>query len=265
MPTPHRETANLEAFRELSALSVRDRLNQISGELTAVELAYVEATVINWCGMDLAQMSFFDCMRWWALAGHRPDSVDTVTFTFKLACGQTGFAKAIFSDVASYPNFAYSFKTPVTKISRHGSTVKVTTVQGETYTAKQLVSTIPWALLDTITFEPPLPSDKQRCLEDIPRGNATKVYVEVNGAEWDAWQFISPASDLSGAIQYLANAGCTPSGNARLVFFSLRDGKSKEMSPEKDPEAAMASIRKVNPELDIKRLVSAYLACERRY
>ncbi|KIW71913.1 hypothetical protein PV04_00140 [Phialophora macrospora] len=255
MPTPHRDTLNLQAFRELSALSVRDRLDQVKADLTAAELAFVEGTVINWCGMDLSQMSFFDCMRWWALAGHVPDGVDTCTFSYKLACGQTGFARAIFGEAASHANFAYTFRTPVASISGQGPTVTVTTAHGDTYTAKHLISTIPWSVLDSITFNPRLPDTKHECFKNLSQGHSTKIYAEVAGSEWDAWQFISPSSDLTDSIQYMASTGCTPAGNARMVVFSLRDGKNKELFPDRDPEATMAAFKKVNPQLDIKRLM----------
>lgn len=256
MPTPHRDTLNLKAFRELSALSVQDRLNQVKPQLTDVELAFVEGTVINWCGMDLAQMSFFDCMRWWSLAGHTSDGVDTCTFSYKLECGQTGFARAIFDDVTSIANFAYTFRNPITEISRQGSTVTATTTRNESYTAKHLISTIPWSVLGSITWNPPLPDGKYTCFKNLSQGNSTKIYAEITGSEWDAWQFISPSSDLTDCIQYMASAGCTPSGNSRLVCFSLRDGRTPELSPDKDPEGAVAAFKKVNPQLDIKRLVS---------
>jgi hypothetical protein len=105
MPAPHRETFNIDAYRELSSLSVQDRLNQVKADLTDVEFAYLGATLVNWRGMDLAKMSFFDSMRWWAFAGHAPDGIDICTFSYRLPCGQTGFARALFEDISSYSNF----------------------------------------------------------------------------------------------------------------------------------------------------------------
>lgn len=257
MPTPNRETLNLTAFRELSSLSVRDRLNQVKSQLTEAELAYVEGTVINWCGMDLAQQSFWDCMRWWALAGYVHDGVDNLTFSYKLSCGQTGLARAMFDDMATAPNFAYTFRSPITEISRQGSTVTTTTTLNESYTAKHLISTIPWSLLDSITWNPPLPDNKRAVSKYFSQGTSTKIYAEVAGSEWDAWQFVSPSSELTDGIQFMASSGCTPSGNARMVCFSLRDGKNQELFPDQDPEKAVAAFKKVNPQFDIKRLVRA--------
>lgn len=255
MPTPMRDTLNLKAFQELSALSVRDRLNQLATQLKDVELAYVEATVINWCGMDLAKMSFWDCLRWWSLGGHIPDGIDNLTFSYKLACGQTGLARAIFEDAVSAPNFAYSFHNPITKISRDRSTVTATTLRNESYTAKYLISTIPWSVLGSITWSPPVPDDKGACFNNVSMGNSTKIYAEVAGSEWDGWRYLSPCSELTDGIQFMVSAGNTPSGNARLVCFSLRDGKTVELCPDQDPERAVAAFKKVNPQLDIKRLV----------
>ena len=256
MPTPHRDTLNLEAFRKFSALSVRDRLRQVESTLTKAELAFVEATLINWCGMDLAKISFFDCMRWWALAGFTPDGIDTCAFTYKLACGQTGLARAIFEDFAAHSNFAYAFQSPVATISRHpNSKVSVTTIHGDCYTSKHLISTIPWDVLDSINFEPPLPDAKRECFRNSSVGNLTKIYAEVSGSDWDAWGFMSPSSELTDSTQFMTSVGCTPSGNVRMAAFSLRDHQNKELSPDENPKAAMAAFKKVNPKLDIKRLV----------
>lgn len=258
MPTPHRDTLNLDAFIELSALSMRDRLNALksSSSLTDLELAYAEGTLINWCGMDLAKMSFFDAMRWWALAGYVADGIDNCSFTYKLACGQTGLARAIFDELCSYPNFAYAFQTPVTTISRHANSNVSVTTHGKRYTAKHLICTIPWTVLNNVTFDPPLPASKRECFKNVSNGQSCKIYAEVDGSEWDAWSFLSPSSDLSGGIQWMASAGCTPAGNARMVVFSLRDHKNRELWPDQDPETTMAAFKKVNPNMDVKRLVS---------
>lgn len=258
MPTPHRDTSNMDAFRELSALSVRERLDQLQSTLTEAELAFVEGNLINWCGMDLAKMSFFDCMRWWANAGYKADGIENCSFTYKLACGQTGLARAMFEDVTSYPNFGYAFQSPVTRILWSGaSKVSVTTAQGDRYTARHLISTIPWNVLDSISFEPPLPEGKRACFKNVSMGNSTKVYAEVNGSDWDAWGFLSPSSELTNGIQWMGSIGCTPAGNARMVIFSLRDHKNRELFPDEDPEATMAALKKVNPQMVIKRLASA--------
>jgi monoamine oxidase len=256
MPTPHNDTFNYEAFTELSALSVQDRLNQVMSQLTEAEHAYLAATVVNWCGMALAECSFFDCMRWWSLAGHKADGIDNCAFRYKLACGQTGLARAVFEDCSRHRNFAYSFQTPITGISQRDGSVSVKTQSGQSHRARQLVSSIPWMVLDSIEFDPPLPDAKFEVIRNASCGNSNKIYAEVKGSDWDAWGLMTPDFERTKGIQYFSSTGCTPSGNGRIVSFSLRDGQNRELFPDEEPEATMEAFRTANPELDITRLVS---------
>lgn len=232
-------------------------MDQVRSELTDVEMAYLSSTCINWCGMDLAKASFFDCMRWWSLAGYHPDGITHCAYSYKLECGQTGLALAIFADVCSFAKVAYTFRNPISKISRGTGGVKVHTVSHETYSAKQLICTIPWAVLDTISHEPVLPASMQTCIENVNMGNSMKVYAEVAGQEWDAWSYLAPPGNPHRSLGFVASQGATGKGNCRLVLFGLRDEVNLELFPEEDPEETMAALKRTNSELDVQKLVRA--------
>ena len=255
MPNPHRHAFNEEAFYKYSRLSVKERMDQVRPQLTDIEMAYLAATCINWCGMDLSIMSFFDCMRWWSLAGYHPDGITHCAYSYKLECGQTGLARAIFEDVSSFANFAYAFKTPINSISRTNGTAKVHTVAGESYTGKQLICTIPWNVLDTIAFTPALPPRMQDCISNVNMGHSVKVYAEVQGQEWDAWSYLAAPGNPQRSLGFAASSGVTPSGNTRMVLFGIRDEATREFFPDEDPEETMDAIKRANADLDVKRLV----------
>jgi hypothetical protein len=257
MPTPHRHEFNQAAFYKYSQVSVQERMDEVKSQLTDVENAYLAATCICWCGMDLSKCSFFDCMRWWSLAGYHPDGIDHCAYSYKLECGQTGLARAIFADVCSFAHVAYTFNTPINKISRSDGTVKVHTLNNHTYSGKQLICTIPWAVLDTISFEPALPASMQDCIANVNMGNSMKVYAEVEGQDWDAWSFLAVPGDPQRNFGFAASAGVTPNGNSRMVLFANRDEKHKEVFTEQDPEETIASLKRMNPDLAVKRLVRA--------
>jgi hypothetical protein len=259
MPNPHRHDSNKEAYDRLSVLSVKERLRQISNKLSEIELAYCAATCINWCGMDLSKASFFDCMRWWSLAGYHPDGITHCAYSYKLECGQTGLARPIFDDICSYPNVSYTFNTPVCKIGCRNGVVDIETVGGRVYRGKQLICTIPWAVLDTITFEPGLPRRWQECIENLNMGHSMKVYAEVEGTDWDAWSYLTVPGNPKRSLAFAATSGVTTTGDTRMVLFSLRDEIHEELNPLEDPEATIASLRDIKPELRCKRLVSTHL------
>lgn len=261
MPTPHRHDFNKEAFHKYSRLSVKDRMNQVKSQLTDVEMAYLSATCINWCGMDLSLASFFDCMRWWSLAGYDPDGITHCAYSYKLKCGQTGLARAIFEDICAFDNFSYVFEAPISKISRANGTVKVHSSSPDSgdwcYTAKQLICTIPWNVLDTIDFEPSLPLSMQTCIGNVNHGHSVKVYAEVQGQEWDAWSYLAPPGNLERSLGFAATAGCTPRGNTRMVLFGLQDEMGREFYPDEEPELILDALQRIQPAVDVKRLVSA--------
>lgn len=257
MPNPHREDFNKEAFRRLSAISTRERIDQVRHEFSDVELAYCEATCINWCGMDLSKASFFDMMRWYTLAGYHPDGMTHCGYSYKLECGQTGLTRALFDDICSFSNVSYTFRNPVGKISRTSNTVNVHTTSGETYTGRRLICTIPWGVLETIRFEPALPAPWQEVLEKAGpnTGNSMKVYAEVEGTDWDAWSYLTPPGNAQRSLAFAATSGVTPAGNSRMVLFGLRDGVHNELFPQENPEQTVDALMRINPELKLKRMV----------
>jgi hypothetical protein len=256
IPNPHRCLAATAAYHELDSISVTDRMKQISSQLTETEMAYLRAACINMCGQDLSKMSFFDCMRWWALGGYTPEGIDHGSFTFKLRCGHMGLSRAIFEDVASHTSFSYAFKSPISKLTNRDGVVVASTTQGDRYTAKKVISTIPWSVLSDITFEPPLAPGKAECLKNVNMGNAGKIWAEVKNTEWDAWSHVSATSELTGGIQYLTSGGATPAGNSTFVTFSLREATRNELFPDESPEEAVAAFQSINPQFEIQKLVS---------
>lgn len=260
MPNPHRHDFNKKAFRRFSALSTRERINQVRHHFDEVELAYCEAVCINWCAMDLSKASFFDMMRWYALAGYHPDGITHCGYSYKLECGQTGLTRALFAEVCSFPNVAYTFKNPVGKISRTSNSVQVHTVSGKTYHSRRLICTIPWGVLETIQFEPALPSKWQEVIQKVGpnTGNSLKVYAEVEGSDWDSWSYLTPPGNPQRSWAFAASAGVTPAGNTRMVLFGLRDELHQEIFPQENPEQAVDALTRINPKVKLKRMVSAH-------
>lgn len=78
------------------------------------------------------------------------------------------------------------YATPVTRISWSPSGVQVQTDTGQTYTAQQVVITLPLALLqaNAVKFEPPLPAAKLEAIQGLGVGHITKLILKFDQPWW---------------------------------------------------------------------------------
>lgn len=77
--------------------------------------------------------------------------------------------------------------TGVKTIKDTGDKVEVTTEDGQVYTAKKVIVTVPIGVLKhgDIKFDPPLPAKLQEAIDKYTGGNTGKVYVEFDKVFWD--------------------------------------------------------------------------------
>lgn len=85
------------------------------------------------------------------------------------------------------------YQTPVTQIRWNTAGVEIQTETGTTYTAKQVVITLPLALLqqNAVAFEPELPDDKLNAIHGLGSGSITKLILKFDQPFWDKNQEIS--------------------------------------------------------------------------
>ncbi len=78
------------------------------------------------------------------------------------------------------------YATTVTRISRSPSGVQVYTDAGQTYTAQQVVITLPLALLqaNAVEFDPPLPETKLKAIHGLGVGHITKLILKFDQPWW---------------------------------------------------------------------------------
>lgn len=74
--------------------------------------------------------------------------------------------------------------SPVSKLVQDGDSVVVTCDNGKSYRAKYAISAMPQALLNQISFEPPLPPLKNQLIQRIPMGSVIKTIVFYEKAFW---------------------------------------------------------------------------------
>ncbi|RAM49263.1 MAG: FAD-dependent oxidoreductase [Hapalosiphonaceae cyanobacterium JJU2] len=105
---------------------------------------------------------------------------------FRLKDGYT----RLFEKFAAGLNIRY--QTPVTQIRWNAARVEVQTEAGTTYTAKQVVITVPLALLqqNAVAFEPELPDSKLSAIHGLGSGSITKLILKFDRPFWERKQEI---------------------------------------------------------------------------
>ncbi|XP_071479253.1 amine oxidase [flavin-containing] B-like [Diadema antillarum] len=73
---------------------------------------------------------------------------------------------------------------PVKRVSQAGSTITVTTMNGDTFEASHVISAVPMALLGKISFDPPLSPLKNQLCQRIPMGSCIKSMIYYDRPFW---------------------------------------------------------------------------------
>jgi monoamine oxidase len=83
--------------------------------------------------------------------------------------------------------FHIRYQTPVTHVRWNEAGVEILTETGATFTAKQVVITLPLALLqqNAVTFEPELPETKLNAIHGLGSGSITKLILKFDQPFWD--------------------------------------------------------------------------------
>lgn len=108
-------------------------------------------------GIPPEEAAFSEILHTYALYNFNPGMIEEATMKFKLAHGTAAFARAILQDYHGHRVFC----SPVQGISQSGNTCTVILESGREYGAQAIISTIPWNMLPSITFEPLLSALRQ--------------------------------------------------------------------------------------------------------
>ncbi len=248
MPFPQIPSYNL-GMAELDKLTAFDRVEQISDQLTALEISALKTYLLLMSGGTPENAGFLDMLHWWALCDYRSDQIGDYEIAFKLKCGTSGLAKKIITDGLRSGNLTVKFSTAVQKIEDSADTVSVTTVSGATFESAKLISTIPLNVLRTVNFSPPLSPEKAAAIEKGHIGLHSKIHYEVSGRELRSW---SGYSFPGQGILYAYGDDVTLTGNTHVVAFG---GSAVPLHGEDDMEKTKDALLYLRKDLNIKRVL----------
>ena len=130
--------------------------------------------------------------------------------------------------------------------------VTVQTVDGRSFRARHLISTLPLGVLqrraDDI-FDPRLSRPQMRALQAIPMGNYTKIFAQWVTPFWDTsvYKWAQGNEGFNGgelgSVRNLAHPSVLPGSNALL--FDLGDPQASEWEGLSDKEASARLVRRL--------------------
>ena len=188
----------------------------------------------------------FDVLRWWALGGYTMDGLYETGDQFKIAAGQSRFARNFFVEAQQTGNLSYSFNTTVTSLQDLGDHV----VLNQTWTAKRVICAVPLNVIHKIRFEPALSDSKKAAILTLGNINhGAKVHLEVNGSDFRSW---AGASWPVNRLGHGSGDSLTPAGNSHLVCFG---SNNKHLTPEEDGREFLADCSRLH-EMEVRKVVS---------
>ncbi|XXG97045.1 hypothetical protein Hte_003339 [Hypoxylon texense] len=254
VPFPHNQHFNADLVQRFDAMSLADRIAELGDQLTPLDRAMLEVYLSALCGTaDFKDASFFEALRCWALAGYNCMDFLATSAAFKLARGQSAFARRFFDEAAATGRLAYRFSCPVSAVADRGDLVALTARDGSRFQARRLVCTAPLNVLRDVAFSPALPAAKR---EASARGHANRA-VKVNAvARGAALRSFGGLAHPAAGLNYVVGDGATPAGDTHLVGLG-----TAELRPKDDVDAVLATLRGLaagadaDVDVDVERLV----------
>lgn len=254
-PLPHAMLNNRIVEREMvvkwDQLSCHDRFEQIKHQLTAEEQGLLVSLLLHISGGNMKNSGLWDMIRSHALLMYSSDNFADVWLRYKLRDGQTELARRMFADAVDR-GLEYSFTTPVKSILQGSSAdqpVILHTLQGETFKAKKVITSIPLNVLKDVKFVPSLSKLRQEAIQTGHVNKMTKIHADVSDTKLERWNGMR----YPGNLLYGYGDGKMPNGHVHVVAFGADEGT--DFIPETQPEKTIEALNKLHP-MNIERLVS---------
>lgn len=139
MPYPHDPLREPALWKKYDHLTVKDRLDSLN-DIPQRDKELFESNTNTFGSAPGRDIGFVEALRWYALGGHRFAGVMEMAGIYKIGNGgMTALASAIFQEYTG----DRLFNTAVSAIRNTSRGAEVTSVHGQTFTAKALISTIP--------------------------------------------------------------------------------------------------------------------------
>lgn len=197
-PHPYDAKKNWDAIITLDDKTALDRLNEM--DLTQMQRSTLTAYIEVSAHTKIQNISYSEMMRWYALAGHKLESLNTALSGYRLKDGTISLIEAILSDADAEVRLS----TKVTKIEQSDKSISIQTDAGDSFSADKVLLTVPMNVVNDIEFNPPLSSERKEAAIERHAGEGFKVLLSAKG-RYDGFWCCSPLAEcpLMSVAYYL--------------------------------------------------------------
>lgn len=235
-PTPHDPFPLSDLVQELDAKSIDEVIQDL-------DVSEEEKDVLNgmWAlhfNSDAAQGGFTTALRWGALANQDWKYLAEITERYKFVNGTQELLNAIHSE----SDAQLHLNTPVVSINENQDSVTVTTRDGQVYTAKHVISTVPINALKNIDFSGPFDPTSLDITREGQASEGMKVWMRVKG-QHKPFHCLGTSQDTLHWVQYENDLD----GDSVLVAFAP---KSTNLDGN-NIEEVQAALHEYRPDLEV--------------
>lgn len=229
------------SWRDADTISVREKIDALG--LSDDRRIVLEGMLATSCHAPLANASFAEMLRWWALSGRNLERYNDAVARFKLRDGTVSLLEAIRAD----GDFEVRLSTPVSRVEQGPDGVLVTTSDGERIGARALIAALPLNLLGEIDFSPPLSAEKLDAARERHAGSGVKAYLRLRGETPNFAAF----SDEREAFSLLFTSHEGPDSGTLIAF-----GTSASKIDVHDRAAVESQVRRFLPDVEVTESIA---------
>ncbi|CAF0740361.1 unnamed protein product [Adineta ricciae] len=243
LPIPHNPFAAREVVELYDKLSMQDRLDHISASFNNNQDLYdvMDAYLSMNSQGKLSEGGFLDHLRWWALGDFDTARLFDKTSRYKILEGTSALARAILNDCH---DIKLLLSTPVRSIQRtDDNQVTIFTDNGQSFTARSALITVPLNALYKMNFSPPLKLGKQRAINERQCRGGTKFAIKLE----------KPIGNWCGFAPYpnpITQAFTDDEEGTIIIAFGVDD-----LLNIRDFNAVQYELRKWLPDIQIKYII----------
>ncbi|CAF2570097.1 unnamed protein product [Rotaria sp. Silwood2] len=243
VPLPHEPFAANEVTHTYDKMSMQDRLDQIStmfdNNKEMYELLDAYLSMNPQC--KLSESGFIDHLRWWALGDYETCRLFDKTSRYKITEGISALAQAILNDCH---DVQLLLSTPIVSVNRtNNNNVTICTKNGQLFTGRTAIITIPLNTLHNIEFSPSLKLEKQRVINERQCRGGSKFIIKLE----------EPIGNWTGYAPYpnpITMAFTDDEEGTIIIAFGMED-----LLDIRDFDAVKLALSKLLPDIKIKYIV----------
>jgi monoamine oxidase len=232
------------AWTELAKVDTRSALDQLNAlKLTPRQRALMTGQLESMSHGPLAQSSYTEMLRWYALPGYGAAALADSTGRYLIVEGTGTLLEKMVHEAAAEVHLS----TVVRRVEQNAAGVVVTTTRGERYAGRAVILALPMNVLDQIEYAPELSPVKLAAARERHSGVGCKCLFRVKG-KLDDVMLLAPGGY---GIGYAGIYRRPTADSTMMVAFGV-DPKGLDVN---DEESVQASLRQFLPEAEVEACV----------